>query len=87
MIILINQTDKMITSTLLGYDELVLVIQVLYALISRLMQHDGNHIDQIDDYIKLFLSVCHFYEKKLDLKRTLIHFGTEKATLYLSLTF
>ena len=79
MIILINQTDKMITSTLLGYDELVLVIQVLYALISRLMQHDGNHTEQIDDYVKLFLSVCHFYEEKIGFEENSYPFWYRKS--------
>ena len=65
MIVLLNQSDRVITSNTLGYNELVLVIQTLYALISRLMQHDANHSDAIDDYVKLFLSVCHYYQKKV----------------------
>jgi len=65
MIILINQTDKILTTPLRGYNELVVLVQVLYALICRLMQHNSNNLDQIDDYIKLFLSVCHVYETKI----------------------
>ena len=79
MIILINQTDKMIISSLLGYNELVVVIQVLYALISRLMQHDGNHIEQIDDYVKLFLSVCHFFEVKVGFEENIYPFCYRKG--------
>lgn len=79
MIILINQTDKMVTTSLRGYNELVVVIQVLYALISRLMQHNTSHVEQIDDYIKLFLSVCHFYETKVGLEENSFPFWYRKS--------
>ena len=65
MPIMLNKSNKIKTDNLLGYNELTIVIQTLYALISRLMQHDFNNSDQIDDYVKLFLSVCHYYENKI----------------------
>jgi len=79
MIILLNQTDKMITTSLRGYDELIVLFQILYALISRLMQHNSNYIDQIDDYIKLFLSVCHFYEKRIGFEENSYPFWYRKS--------
>ena len=79
MIILLNQSDKIVTTTLRGYDELVVLFQVLYALISRLMQHNSNYVEQIDDYIKLFLSVCHFYEKKIGFEENCYPFWYRKS--------
>ena len=65
MLILLNKSNKIDTESLLGYNELVLVVQTLLALLSRLMQHESDNIDEIDDYVKLFLAVCHYYENKI----------------------
>ena len=65
MPIMLNTSNRIKTDNLLGYNELAIMIQTLYALISRLMQHDYDNSDQIDDYVKLFLSVCHYYENKI----------------------
>ena len=43
------------------------------------MQHNSNHVEQIDDYIKLFLSVCHFYEKKIGFEENSYPFWYRKS--------
>jgi len=45
-----------------GFYEYQATLQCALALISRLMQHDVDHYDNLDNYIKLFLSTFHYYE-------------------------
>ena len=45
-----------------GFYEYQATLQCALALISRLMQHDVDHYEQLENYIKLFLSTCHYYE-------------------------
>ena len=83
MPIMLNASNKIKTDNLLGYNELTIVIQTLYALISRLMQHDFDNSDQIDDYVKLFLSVCHYYENKIGFDDDREPFWYRKSNLFL----
>ena len=78
-----SHLDKYICNEELGIQELKLMFQVLYALISRLMSNDLSNNSIIEDYIKVFLSFCfvismmnrydnesvgHYYNKHTDSK-------------------
>ena len=70
MVILFSHNSLILDSNIRGYDELSATVQVLHALLSRLMTH--RHIDTTDirNYIKLFLSMCdifdtHTYEREI----------------------
>ena len=66
MIVFIGHISEYIHHDELGILELQLMFQSLYALLSRLMSDDINIQSNIDDYIKIFLSICHFYEEDID---------------------
>ena len=65
MIVFIGHISEYIHHDELGILELQLMFQSLYALLSRLMSDDINIQSNIDDYIKIFLSICHFYEEDI----------------------
>ena len=62
MPILFCQIDQMIDNNIRGYEEIQALVQILNALLSRLMTHDYVCLDDISDHIKMFLSVCHIFE-------------------------
>ena len=37
----------------------------MYALLSRLMTNDPIPVETIDEYIKLFLGICHYFEGEI----------------------
>lgn len=65
MIIIIGHLDEFINPNELGFLEIQTMFQVLFTLLSHLMSTSMFDIQTIDDYIKLFLSICHFYEKDI----------------------
>jgi len=65
MIVITGHIDEYIHHDELGLNELQLMFESLFALISRLMSDAIIDTDTIRDYIKLFLSVCHFYEDEI----------------------
>ena len=65
MIVFIGHVSEYIHHDELGYLELQLMFQSLYALISRLMSNDVSNQSNIDEYIKIFLGLCHFYEEDI----------------------
>ena len=64
MIIIIGHLDEFINPNELGFLEIQTMFQVLFTLLSHLMSTSMFDIQTIDDYIKLFLSICHFLSKK-----------------------
>ena len=65
MIILIGHFDEFIHPDELGFIEIQSMFQSLFALLSRLMTKQQPDICMIENHIKLFLSICHFYEKDI----------------------
>ena len=65
MIVIIGHFDNYIDSQELGFIELQAIFQTLFALLSRLMSNDWCDPVSVDDHVKMFLSVCHFYEKDI----------------------
>ena len=65
MVVVIGHLDELIHPDELGFIELQAIFQSLFALLSRLMSNSTLDTKSIDDYIKLFLSICHFYEKDI----------------------
>lgn len=65
MIVIIGHIDEYIHHDELGLNELQLMFESLFALISRLMSDTNINTDEIGEYIKLFLGICHFYEDEI----------------------
>ena len=65
MIILIGHFDEFIHPDELGYIEIQSMYQSLFALLSLLMTKEQPEIYIIENHIKLFLSICHYYEKDI----------------------
>lgn len=77
-VILCNNIEDIIDPTYTpGIYEYQATLQCALALISRLMQHDVDHYNELDDYIKLFLSTFHYYE-------VAIGFGDKKEPTWYS---
>ena len=65
MVILIGHLDEFIDPNELGFIEIQSMFQTLFALLSILMTDEVYDATIIDNYIKLFLAVCHYYEKDI----------------------
>ena len=63
MVIMTNYLDIFLSPDTVGMNEIKLVIQTLYSLLSHLMTNDTISIDIISNHIKLFLATTHYYEQ------------------------
>ena len=63
MVIMTNYLDMFLTPDTVGINEIKLVIQTLYSLLSHLMTNDTTSIDIISNHVKLFLATIHYYEQ------------------------
>ena len=63
MLIILGHFEEYIEPNELGFYELQVMFQTLFALLSRLMSNKIFDNKTIDNYIKLFLGTCHYYEK------------------------
>ena len=65
MVIVLGHIDTYIEENAQGLQELKMIFQTLLAMLSRLMTDDYIDPENLEDYIKLFLSACHGYEKAI----------------------
>lgn len=69
MVIIIGHLDEFIDPNELGFNEIQSMFQTLLSLLSILMTVEEYDSSIIDNHIKLFLSVCHFYEKDIGFEK------------------
>ena len=68
IVILFGNAENIIDHSVLGYNEMIVIVQSLHSLISHLMQHrSAQDTNILNDYIKLFLASCHCYETSVGL--------------------
>ena len=63
IVIMINYLNMFLSPDTVGINEIKLVIQTLYSLLSHLMTNDTISIDIISNHIKLFLITTHYYKQ------------------------
>ena len=63
MVIVLGRIDAYIEKNTQGFQELKMIFQTLLAMLSRIMTDDYIDPEKLEDYIKIFLSACHGYEK------------------------
>ena len=62
IVILIIRMDDYVEKNALAFKHIKLLICSMSALLSRLMTNDPIPVETIDEYIKLFLGICHYFE-------------------------
>ena len=76
IVILFGHVETIVDESVLGYNEMIMIVQSLHSLISCLMQHCTiQDIDTLNNYVKLFLASCHYYEAS-------VGFGTQTAPFW-----
>ena len=65
MVIIVIQIDTFIDGDTVGIQHIKLLIASMFAMLSRLMTTDNVAIDIIEHHIKLFLSICHYFEGEI----------------------
>ena len=69
MVVIIGHLDDFIQSQELGFIEIQAMFQALFALLSVLMSDTQYQINVIENHIKIFLSICHSYEKDIGFEK------------------